>query len=424
MKASGCLVFALEVVLLVCPGALLLLWQQPWRHQVPMIDVHSSPRHNAPKTNNKTNWSNFSTTIPTDIKGILTAEEFQTLWERDEYQARRLQANCPLSASSGRVTASLAFDREFVQLMKVTLGFQFLMLDENPNDPQVQARYQYFKVWQDIDDQTLVAKSPDKHECHGAIRATITPTDIIDNWQNVNPDSKVMRGTDCKVRKGFYDAVFTGYVDDWRQAVVECVALCVPTTGQNCPLVLSAAIDLKEYNPMIISFGCMRAIVDDPKYPCTDLDRTRHFRFVNTNPVAEIEYDGIVMQRWPIDNVQVGHSILFDDQNYPPAYLGLDDDVSRKPYNFDIHFRTPYQERIDQMLALPDACYPIPLGKWPVNHVCGYNDECETKLCIRVCAEPQSWAKDKSVKETAIAGPVNVNALVCSVGLGHRNVSR
>ena len=86
---------------------------------------------------------------------------------------------------------------------------------------------------------------------------------------------------------------------------------------------LIAAIDLKEYNPMIISFGCTRAIVDDPKYPCTDLDRTRHFRFVNTNPVAEIEYDGIVMQRWPIDNVQVGHSILFDDQKLSAGLFGI-----------------------------------------------------------------------------------------------------
>eukprot|EP00797_Seminavis_robusta_P030281 Sro629_g178260.1 n/a (175) ;mRNA; r:50708-51232 len=139
-------------------------------------------------------------------------------------------------------------------------------------------------------------------------------------------------------------------------------------------------------DPTIITFGAMRAVVGhDPAFPCTDLDTSRHFRFTNSNAAGQ--YDAIANQRFPADNIQVGHSILLDEINYPMLYLGLDEDRDRFPWSVDMHHRNSYRDRINGLLAMPDDCFPIPLGKWPAGHICHNDDECHGTCVSWTCTD-------------------------------------
>jgi len=74
------------------------------------------------------------------------------------------------------------------------------------------------------------------------------------------------------------------------------------------------------------------------------------------------------------------------------VYTGLNDNTQRWPHNIWIHLIWGYQNRINQMSSLNDACYPIPVGYWPAQHSCGYHDECGkaqgTGYCIRGYCQP------------------------------------
>lgn len=332
-----------------------------------------------------------------------------------EPEHRNLQGTCPRLDQEG--TQSLALTRGFVQRMNLTLSYQFLMLEQNPKARNVPARYNldYYKFWKEINDATLIARQDARGEdpgvCHAVFRATITPYDFLDNAQNLYPFPDTLDGSDCLVRDGFKSGLFTSYYGRFRQSLYECVDGCIATTGQRCPLVFSglsqaggvgviASIVFRELNPMVISFGCMHAIAHHKGYPCNDLHRTRHFRFTTSNDAGE--YDGIANLRYPPNMIHTGHSIYMDEStNYPLLYLGVDEDKDRFPLNFDIHFRDEYQIRIDQMLAYPDECYPIPLGKWPVGHVCGYNDECANNNCINKRCSISRLSRGQTCKEDA-----------------------
>jgi len=120
----------------------------------------------------------------------------------------------------------------------------------------------------------------------------------------------------------------------------------------------------------------MGAIIKQGERECTDLDTSKHFRFINTmNGV----YDLVAMST-TFGDVKVGHTILLDDTNYPMAYVGLDDATVRKPQEMAAHKRTRYIERIQQLLSM-GSC--IPLSKWPTGHWCKYNDEV-CALCFSV----------------------------------------
>ena len=344
---------------------------------------------------------------------ILSGDQVLALHEQQRH--RMTQANCPayqtvdadnnIIPQQGRQGSpleqiSLGLSRTFVERMNTSLAFQSMeLLGVSTNKNGGKAKYEFYKEW--IDDNggtTLIVKESNTQDpvCHGVFRTNTTSSapglNPIDQWQTVLPRPRRIKNSDCKVSRGFFEDVLkTGYIDQVRRAVSNCVALC---PDENCPLILSgwgigagnalvAAIDLREYQPQIITFGGMRTIVgDDPDFPCHDLDTTRHFRFVSTN--REGEYDEIVRQRHPPNNVQVGHAILMEDgQNYPMAYTGLDDDTSRGPGNVKVHERAEYQQRVDQMIAINEACYPIPVGNWPLGHKCGYNDECANGNCRR-----------------------------------------
>ena len=105
----------------------------------------------------------------------------------------------------------------------------------------------------------------------------------------------------------------------------------------------------------------------------------------NTNISDNNIYDMMVMQQYPsVTTVQVGHTILMDDNNYPMAYTGLNDNTNRKPVSFLVHVIFYYEQRVRQLLNMDESCYPIPVGQWPTGHTCSYDDECGSgSMCLQ-----------------------------------------
>ncbi|CAB9501093.1 expressed unknown protein [Seminavis robusta] len=213
------------------------------------------------------------------------------------------------------------------------------------------------------------------------------PCNLFDQFQNIWPFSTCVPNSDCAVRSGYYNAYYNSYYKKMRHAVTSCVESC--GAGVQCPLILHghsqggsiatiASIDLREYNPITMTFGTPRAILkSDACTPCNILDTSRHYRFINT---IDGRYDERVMNNLFCNYRQVGNAILLDNDNSPTiATVGLDNDLIRSPTDVGIHDQLIYTERIN---AIADpGCFPIPLTNWPAGHWCSEGDECASGNC-------------------------------------------
>jgi hypothetical protein len=255
-------------------------------------------------------------------------------------------------------------------------------------DPKHQETYEYYKAFRDLNDKVAIAKPKNDPVCHVNF-SPLVPWNPLDHLQAQNLFHERVGDSDCVVRQGFYRSVFTVYYPLYRQAIDDCRNTCVESGGEPCPLILSglsaggasavvAAIDLREMNPLTLNLGGMRTIVlkDDDEFPCNDIDRNRQFRFVNTKDENHHDYDMIATQQYLPNVYHVGHSVFLDDTNYPMAYTGLNDNLERRPRNIWIHLVWHYQDRMQQIMDIDEQCYPIPVGSWPLEHNCGYDDEC------------------------------------------------
>jgi hypothetical protein len=133
-----------------------------------------------------------------------------------------------------------------------------------------------------------------------------------------------------------------------------------------------ASIDLRRHNPMVITFGATRSVIENAN--CGDINPERHYRFVNT---AESNYD-----RWAMDfrrnGVHVGHTILLDvNANQPAAYVGLNDNTNREPQVRSIHKLSYSFPAISKLLQAPFACSQIRISGWEDGHYCFADDECK-----------------------------------------------
>lgn len=134
-----------------------------------------------------------------------------------------------------------------------------------------------------------------------------------------------------------------------------------------------------------MTFGAPRVILktNECNLPCSILDTSRHYRFINT---IDGRYDERVMNNVCTNYRQVGHALLLDNDNFPTiATVGLDNDLIRSPVDVPVHQQGTYTDRINAIAA--SSCFPIPLTNWPVGHWCSDNDECESGNCQdrRVC---------------------------------------
>lgn len=124
------------------------------------------------------------------------------------------------------------------------------------------------RVFQDFNDKAMV-KYKD-NTCYAAWKGANMLWDQVQSIPLIF-SKQVCSSADatdcCQVEKGMYRAYYSRYVDDFEQAVEECVQRCTDMTGGGCPLVLTghsqgasiavvAAIRLAQrYATTLITFG-------------------------------------------------------------------------------------------------------------------------------------------------------------------------
>jgi hypothetical protein len=134
-----------------------------------------------------------------------------------------------------------------------------------------------------------------------------------------------------------------------------------------------AGIDLIRHNPMVITFGATRSVIENAY--CGDINPERHYRFVNT---ADNHYD-----MWAADfgrkGVHVGHTILLDSSsNQPAAYVGLNDNTNREPQTRSIHKLSYSFPALSKLLEASSSCSnQIRISSWDDGHYCFADDECK-----------------------------------------------
>lgn len=262
------------------------------------------------------------------------------------------------------------------------------------NHPTIQEKYEQFQGWSDMNDQSIVAKT---HS--GTCYAVFSESDIknlFEQWQNIDPRIKRVGDSDCIVRRGFFNSYNTSYAEPFHIELQKCLKSCQENGNTHCPLVLSgisqggsaamaAAMDLRQYSPMTISFGAPPTILyrwDD----CTDFDAANHYQFVN---MVDGYYDQVALQWNPQRPGHLGKFLLLGDDiddmentvgtitiAYPADNI-LED--YRRPRSYDAHDPDLYVERIERIYRR--GCFPVPVGRWGAGHRCNYHDECASGVC-------------------------------------------
>lgn len=240
--------------------------------------------------------------------------------------------------------------------------------------------YDSFQVWRNFNNADLALLATQDGVCYAAFRGTIE-WNILDAIQVYERTTKQVG--DCKVRTGWYNAYYSGYYKEFRQAVDDCMQatpgsqLVVTGQSQGGSNAVVAYMDLKEYNPIAITFGALRTIVGD----CDSYDFSRHYRYTNS-------YDGLY-DAWPNRFSKIakhfGQAIQLDASAAAPGvYLGLNDDRANQRVSYSIHKPWKY---LDSLRNMKDTgCSPIQLSGWEDGHWCSFNDECDSGACVnQVC---------------------------------------
>jgi Lipase (class 3) len=169
---------------------------------------------------------------------------------------------------------SLTFSKAFVKRAVIASELSYIVFEDDISSKQKVKHYNEiydeFSAWYDgKDDAHLLVKQDGV--CYGVFRGTFQPN-FLDQFQNVNPIPMRVEGTQCDVRKGFYQAHYgTPYIDNFRQATRKCVQSC---PKEKCPLILTgqsqgasisiaATLDpaLQKYNPTTLAFGPLTTLV-------------------------------------------------------------------------------------------------------------------------------------------------------------------
>ena len=169
-----------------------------------------------------------------------------------------------------------------------------------------------------------------------------------------------------------------------------CVASC---QGGLCPLIIGghssggsiavvASIDLRDYNPTVLTFGAPRAIVNLKSSPCQDATPENHFRFIN---LLDGNYDFVPNGIPSFNGKHIGYPLILDGlEDWPIAAPGLNDNLSRQPRALTLggpHDRELYRTRIEALVSR--ECFPVPAGGWPEGHYCTDDSVCASHYCVK-----------------------------------------
>ena len=142
-----------------------------------------------------------------------------------------------------------------------------------------------------------------------------------------------------------------------------------------------ASIDLSRYDPMVITFGATRSLIET--YSCIGINPEKHYRFVNA---ADNMYDS-----WPMNfsrkGVHVGHTILLDpNASQPAAYVGINDNTNREPQARSIHKLTFTFPALSTLFESTSPCPQIRISGWEDGHYCFADDECNGSCVDSRCS--------------------------------------
>jgi len=232
--------------------------------------------------------------------------------------------------------------------------------------------FETFRVFRDWDDRALVASRGGY--CYTVFSATVAanPWDVSQLFDWGTRDVG-----DCTFRGGFWKAFYSVFYDDYKAAVDECMSqnseLIVGGHSQGGSIAVVASVDLRQYNPYVITFGAPRAI----KAVCNDVNPDRHYRFVNS---MDKTYDDWPM-RFSNSGIHVGHGILLDlNSNNVAAYVGLNDNANRSPTESSIHKAHFSYDALSKLIGT--GCSPLRVAGWEQGHFCMSHEECDGSSCV------------------------------------------
>jgi hypothetical protein len=132
-------------------------------------------------------------------------------------------------------------------------------------------------------------------------------------------------------------------------------------------------VDLKHYNPIVITFGAPQPFLLFMG-ECSDFDASKHYQFVN---VLANRYDRVAEQINPYFAQHLGNLLLLDGEDTMIGHPRDTIDV-RMPQSYIPHLL--YFDRIERIYNR--GCFPVIVGGWANGHDCRYNDECDSGLCV------------------------------------------
>lgn len=132
-------------------------------------------------------------------------------------------ASILLILSTSRVSADVVLNKKLMKIALQAGNLSALAYEENPPGDE----YQDFGYWDEEPDQALIAQIDGY--CFGAFRGT---TMTWNDWsQNFQPGKQEIcqsssQNDCCMSRSGFYDGYWTGYKDEFEQAIRDCAKSC------------------------------------------------------------------------------------------------------------------------------------------------------------------------------------------------------
>lgn len=261
--------------------------------------------------------------------------------------------------------------------------------------------YERFDAFDDErNDAAIIAKVD--QTCYAVFRGTVEYNDA-DVAQNFVPGYRRVPDTDCYVRRGYYDAYFTSYKEEFETELRHCVDSCQGEdgTGEPCQVILSGASQgaansivasialFEEYDPYVLSFALPRVFLPtspfDDDLECKSVNRERQYHFLLTDSLLKV-YDPVPYYPAYFTKYE-GREILFDGEgNFNDQGLSTSENdkyhQKRSPSSIVIHTRWNYYVKAKQ--AYENACLPIPVRGWRDGHWCSDDYNCQsTSYCAR-----------------------------------------
>ena len=316
--------------------------------------------------------------------------------ERRLFEFKRrdpIRDSCPSSASyisepNNLMTEDFLFHFHVASMFALGVSFDRNLMEKID---YFKSFYERFSAFDDgLNDAAIVAKVDGT--CYAAFRGTVEYS-LPDVAQNFVLGFRKVPGTDCYVRRGYYDCYFTNYQEAFEQEIRDCVDSC---EDGRCPLIVTGASQgaatsvvaslrlFQEYDPYVFTFGVPRTFLPTSPFEdhleCTHFNEERQYHFVLTDSLLKVFDPTPYYHAFWTKNI--GREILFDgDGNFNDQGIASNYIMRREPTSLAIHTRWNYNMKTRK--AYENACLPAPSRGWFDGHWCAEDGDCQAKSYCR-----------------------------------------